>query len=721
MQQSRAHVRLLIVAGVALLWATAVFGRLGYLQLYRHRDYLLRAQRQQQRIIEISPKRGAIYDRNLHALAMSIKVDSAFAIPNEIKDKALAAQLLSGVLGIPRDLVESRLDSSQNFVWIERKLTSEKSEAITALNLKGVYTQAENKRFYPKADLASHVLGFVDVDEKGLGGIEYALDNQIRGKSEKIVMMADAHQKWFDGGEARRDRGANVVLTLDEKIQYIAERELAAAINKTHALAGTVVVMNPNNGELLAVANWPTFNPNAASAGTPAEFRMNRAVSALYEPGSTFKLITLAAAFDQGITNPDEVFDCENGATYVAGHKIHDHKRFGMLSVADILAQSSDVGAIKIAERLGAPKFYDYIHSFGFGTPTGVDLPGESRGLLRPLVNWSPISIGAISMGQEVGVTPMQLISAVSAIANGGMLYKPHIVAEIRRGETVLPREGLLATSEPRRVIQPETAATLRRLMEGVVLNGTGTRARLDGWTSAGKTGSAQKIDPNTGRYSPTQLIASFTGFAPINTPAVAILISLDSPVGPHEGGQVAAPVFKRVAEQVLPYLDVSPDVPVNQQLVQAAYKKQAQSDAENLEDFTPSDLLLLPEQPEGFSSSAETHSTSNSTATSHLTLAVTADEDTEISIPDFSGKTMRDVTEMCLRLGLDPVLVGTSLATEQAPAAGSQVRRGSRITVQFGTPPMKSTTTTNAVKSAKPLKVAQPSKVAKKHVRHRH
>jgi cell division protein FtsI (penicillin-binding protein 3) len=714
MQQSRAHVRLLIVGGVALLWATAVFGRLGYLQLYRHRDYLLRAQHQQQRIIEISPKRGAIYDRNMHALAMSIKVDSAFAIPNEIKDRALAAQLLSGVLGIPADLVESRLDSSQNFVWIERKLTPEKSEAVAALNLKGVYTQPENKRFYPKADLASHVVGFVDVDEKGLGGIEYALDNQIRGKSEKIVMMADAHQKWFDGGEARRDRGANVVLTLDEKIQYIAERELAAAISKTHALAGTVVVMNPNNGELLAVANWPTFDPNAASAGIPPESRMNRAVSALYEPGSTFKLITLAAAFDQGITNPEEVFDCENGATYVAGHKIHDHKRFGMLSVADILAQSSDVGAIKIAERLGAPKFYDYIHSFGFGTPTGVDLPGESRGLLRPLANWSPISIGAISMGQEVGVTPMQLISAVSAIANGGTLYKPHIVAEVRRGETVLPGEGLLAVSEPRRVIQPETAATLRRLMEGVVLNGTGKLARLDGWTSAGKTGSAQKIDPNTGRYSPTQLIASFTGFAPINNPAVTILVSLDSPVGLHEGGMVAAPVFKRIAEQVLPYLDVSPDVPINQELVKAAYKKQTQSDAENLEDFTPSDLLLLPEQPEAVSSSAETNLNSNSSATSHLTLAVTADEDTEISIPDFSGKTMRDVTQMCLRLGLDPVLVGTSLATEQTPAAGSQVRRGARVTVQFGTPPPKPTVTAKAARPAKPLKVA------KKRMRHR-
>jgi cell division protein FtsI (penicillin-binding protein 3) len=722
MQQTRAHVRLLIVAGVALLWATAVFGRLGYLQLYRHRDYLLRAQRQQQRIIEISPKRGAIYDRNMHALAMSIKVDSAFAIPNEIKDKALAAQLLSGVLGLPADLVESRLDSSQNFVWIERKLTPEKSEAITALNLKGVYTQAENKRFYPKADLASHVLGFVDVDEKGLGGIEYGLDNQIRGKSEKIVMMADAHQKWFDGAEARRDRGANVVLTLDEKIQYIAERELAAAINKTHALAGSVVVMNPNSGELLAVANWPTFDPNAASAGTPAEFRMNRAISALYEPGSTFKLITLAAAFDQGITKPDEVFDCENGATYVAGHKIHDHKRFGMLSVADILALSSDVGAIKIAERLGAPKFYDYIHAFGFGTPTGVDLPGESRGLLRPLTGWSPISIGAISMGQEVGVTPLQLISAVSAIANGGTLYKPHIVAEVRRGETALPREGLLAPSEPRRVIQPETAATLRRLMEGVVLNGTGKLARLDGWTSAGKTGSAQKIDPNTGRYSPTQLIASFTGFAPINNPAVTILVSLDSPIGLHEGGMVAAPVFKRVAEQVLPYLDVSPDVPVNERLVQAAYKKQAQSDAANLEDFTPSDFVLLPEEPEAVTSSAEPHlMTSNLNPASYVTLAVTADEDTEISIPDFSGKTMRDVTEMCLRLGLDPVLVGTNLATEQIPAAGSQVRRGSRITVQFGTPQATSAPTPKAVRAARPLKVAQHSKAARKRVRHKH
>ncbi|MEQ1473711.1 MAG: penicillin-binding transpeptidase domain-containing protein, partial [Candidatus Acidiferrum sp.] len=389
MQQNRAHVRLLIVAGVALLWITAIFFRLGYLQLYRHRDYLARAQRQQQRIIEISPKRGAIYDRNMNALAMSIKVNSAFAIPSQIKDKSLAAHLLSGVLSIPADVIESRLDSSQNFVWIERKLLPEKAEAITQLNLAGVYTQPENKRFYPKGSLASHVVGFVDMDEKGLGGIEYALDSQVRGKSEKILMMTDAHQNTFDGGEARRERGASVVLTLDEKIQYIAERELAAAISKTRALAGTVIVMNPNNGELLAVANWPTFDPNATTGVAP-DSRTNRAVTAYYEPGSTFKLITLAAAFDQGLIKTDEIFDCENGAIYVAGHKIHDHKRFGMLTVSDILALSSDVGAIKIAQRLGEPKFYDYIRAFGFGAPTGVDMPGEIRGRVRSLAEWSP-------------------------------------------------------------------------------------------------------------------------------------------------------------------------------------------------------------------------------------------------------------------------------------------------------------------------------------------
>src|SRR5438067_3702901 len=649
--------RQLLVACLILICIVAIVGRLGYLQLFRHSEYLARAARQQQRTIEITPKRGSIYDRNRDPLAMSIPVDSVFAVPIEIGDAQLAAQLLSRVLGIPGDVLEAKLGSAQSFVWIARKVPPDRKEAVEALNLKGIYFQKENQRIYPKRDLAAHVLGFVDLDEKGLGGIEYGLDGQIRGKSEKIVVMADARQRWFDGVEAQRERGADVVLTLDEQIQYIAERELAVAITKTHALAGSVVVMNPNNGEILALANWPKFNPNTANEAS-AEARMNRAVTALYEPGSTFKLITLAAAFDQGIVRPEEVFDCENGAVYVAGHRIRDHKPFGLLTVSGILAQSSDVGAIKIALRLGAPKFYDYIRAFGFGQLTGVDLPGESKGLVRRLENWSAVSIGSISMGQEVGVTPVQLVTAVSAIANGGMLYKPHVIAELLRENKALPADSLRALAEPRRVIRPETAATLRRLMEGVGLNGTGPLAHLDGWTAAGKTGTAQKIDPATGRYSATQLIASFTGFAPINDPAVTILVSLDSPVGQHDGGPVAAPVFKRIAEQVLPHLDVPRDVPIGPRLVRAAYKNREMSDSATLEDFTPTDFSGQPDQPP--MGSAASNPKGGKSETPPATVAV--DEGGDIQVPDLSGKTMREVTETCLRLGLDPILVGSNL-----------------------------------------------------------
>ncbi len=681
MQQEKVHVRLLIVAGVALLWMTAVFGRLSYLQLVRHSDYLTRAQHQQQRTIDITPKRGAIYDRNMHPLAMSVPVESAFAIPTEIGDnKALAARLLSGVLGIPREVLETKFDSGGSFVWVLRKLPPDKADAVRALNLKGVYLQTENQRFYPKREMAAHVLGFVDVDEKGLIGIERELDQVIRGKNEKIIVMADARQRYYDGGEAQKDQGANVVLTIDEKIQYIAERELAAAIAKTHALAGTVIVQNPNNGEILALANWPKFNPNSP-LDVKSDTRVDRAVSSIYEPGSTFKLITLAAALDQNLVRPDEVFDCENGKTYIAGHRIRDHKAFGLLTVSQILEKSSDVGAIKVALRLGAPKFYEYIRAFGFGQQTGVDLPSESRGMLQKVDNWSAISIGSISMGQEVGVTPIQLVTAVSAIANGGTLYRPQIVSKVMRGSTVIGNyNGDAPVSEEKQIIRPETAATLRKMMESVVLTGTATRARLDGWTAAGKTGSAQKIDPDTGRYSPTQLIASFSGFAPINNPAVTILVSLDSPVGLHEGGEVAAPVFKRIAEQVLPYMDVPRDVPLPAKLMQAVYKRGTEDRDTSVSDFNPVDFSAQPEE-----TVEKPSQPALKTEDARPAVTVALDEGGDIVIPDFRGKTMRDVTEMSLRLGLDPVLVGTGLAVDVAPEVGRKVRQGAKVTVRFG------------------------------------
>ncbi len=681
MQQNKVQLRLLMLAGLALLWMGGVFGRLAYLQLARHSDYMARAMRQQRRTLDITPKRGSIYDRNMHPLAMSVPVQSAFAVPTEVKDIFMAARLLSGVLGMSQDLLREKLQSGATFVWIQRKLSPEKVQAIAALNLKGIYFQEENQRFYPKRDMASHVLGFVDVDDKGLGGIEHEYDSLIRSKGEKIVVMADARQRWFDGGVAQADRGVNVILTLDEKIQYIAERELAAAIEKTRAPAGTVIVQDPNSGAILALANWPKFNPNAP-LDSSADSRNNRAITSIYEPGSTFKLVTLAAAFDQNLIRAEEVFNCENGAVTVAGHLIHDHKRYGMLTVADILANSSDVGAIKIALRVGSAKFYDYIRAFGFGTPTGVDLPGESRGLLRRLDHWGSFSIASVSMGQEVGVTPLQMIAAVSAVANGGLLYKPYVVKEMRRGDQILPLDGPSAPEIPRKIIQPETAATLRRLMEGVILHGTGKAARLDGWTVGGKTGTAQKIDPNTKRYSPTNVIASFSGFAPINNPAVTILVSIDSPAGyPHDGATVAAPVFKRIAEQVLPYLDVPRDVPLNPRLIQTAYHPGEDLQDSSLDDFTPVDFSTQVPLEEEDPKTVKAKNTMQQLPE----VMVAADEDGGISVPDFTGKTMREVTESCLHLGLDPILVGSSLASQQTPAPGARVQRGSKIIVEFG------------------------------------
>jgi cell division protein FtsI (penicillin-binding protein 3) len=686
MEQEKVHVRLLVLAGVVLFWMTAVFGRVAYLQLFRYSHYFHLAAIQQCHTIEIYAKRGVIYDRNMNELARSVPVESVFAAPGEIKDKAMAAKLLSSDLGKPTEDIREKLESGSTFVWIQRKLGSQAAEQVESSNLKGVYLQEENKRFYPKRELGAQVIGFVDVDEKGLGGIEREYDNLIRGHDEKIVVMQDARRQKFEAGGAQREPGVSVVLTLDEKIQYVAERELAAAIEKTHAPAGSVIVQDPNTGAILALANWPKFNPNSA-ADVAAEKRNNRAISEIYEPGSTFKLITLAAGFDQNLIRPEEVFNCENGAVTVAGHLIHDHKKYGMLTVADILANSSDVGAIKIALRLGSPKFYDYIRAFGFGSPTGVDLPGESRGLLNRLDHWGSYSIASVSMGQEVGVTSLQMVTAVSSVANGGLLYKPHVVQEMRRGEQVLPLGGPSSTSEPKRVIRPETAATLRSLMEGVILHGTGKNARLDGWTAAGKTGTAQKIDPATRRYSKTNVIASFTGFAPINNPAVTILVSIDSPGGyPHGGGDVAAPVFKRIAEQILPYLDVPRDLPMSPQLVQTSYRQRSSAEEPSLDDLPPTDFNPQPELTEVI---AKPEATKMKPVKSSEVL-MAAEEGGDIAVPDFQGKTMREVLDGCMRLGLDPVLVGSRVAILQSPAAGAKVRRGTKVMVEFDDSPAK-------------------------------
>jgi cell division protein FtsI (penicillin-binding protein 3) len=674
------QIRLLIVTAALGLWTAAALARLADLQLLHYSDYLARAERQQQHIVEISPKRADILDRNQQELAMSTSLDSCFAVPAEISDNDLAARLLAPLVGLPADEISARLSSSRSFVWIARKLSPATAARIRQLNLRGIYFQKENQRFYPKRDLAAAVLGYVDIDEKGLGGIEYQLDNRIRSKASRMLILTDAHNRWYESADKAPEAGTSVILTIDENIQFIVEKELAAAIEVTHAKAGTVLVQDPSNGEILAMASWPKFNPNAPG-GSPAEARMNRAVGALYEPGSVFKIVTLSAAIDQGITAPDEVVDCQMGAIYIAGHRIRDHKAYGLLTVSQILAHSSDVGAIKIGLRLGAPKFYEYIRAYGFGEATGVDLPGENRGLLRRVENWTPVSVGSISMGQEVGVTPLQMITAVSAIANGGLLYRPHVVLALRRGSEVEQE----LQPPPRRVVRETTAATMRAMLEGVVLNGTGTKAQLDGYTSAGKTGTAQKIDPATGRYSATQLIASFVGFAPINNPAATILVQLDSPVGLHEGGSVAAPVFKRIAEQALPYLNVPRDIPVSRATLRAARRSQS-SDTADVSDFAPAQLssgtLSDSAQPEPISAAVLPISATAPT--------VELAEGAGISVPDLTGKTVRQVTEICVQLGVNPVLVGAGTVQEQSPPPDTPVRRGASVIFRFGRPVLK-------------------------------
>jgi len=504
MEQRNPRLRWLVVWVLAVVWMVAVLARLSYLQLFCYSEYLAKAQHQQQRIFEISPKRGTIYDRKGRELAVSLPMDSLFADPAEVTDPDMVGRLLSRILDEPAEDLETKIREAHVPVRLAKKLTPEIVQRIDGMNLRGVFFLKESRRVYPQRQLAAHVLGFTDVDEKGIGGIEYSFDKAIRGRPGKMMVMADGKRRWYDRREAAPDPGASIVLTLDETIQYIAEKELASAIDETHAKAGTVVVQNPNNGELLAVANFPTFDPNDPGSFSD-EARMDRAVSAAYEPGSTFKVITLAGAIENGVTSPSALIDCQMGRINVAGRLIHDWHPFGTLTVDKILVHSSDVGAIKVALQLGAPRFYDTIRKFGIGQPTGIELPGENHGLLRPVENWTPSSIGSVAMGQEVSVTPIQIISAISAIANGGTLYKPRIVHELRGDAAGVQ----LPDSTPQQATDEKTAADMRGMMEDVVLEGTGKPARLNGYTAAGKSGTAQKIDPATGRYSATQYNSS--------------------------------------------------------------------------------------------------------------------------------------------------------------------------------------------------------------------
>jgi len=714
-----AQKRIYILAAFFLFWAVVICARLVQLQVFDYGELEQHALRQQQRTIEVAPRRGIIFDRSGHDLAMSIAVDSIFAVPSEIPDPATAATLLAHVLKLDAAELRARFHASRTFCWVARKVDADASDRVRALNLRGIYFQKESKRFYPKRELAAQVLGYVGMDDEGLSGIEREFDDQLRGQPGRMLISVDARKRWFGRVERQPEPGENVVLTIDQAIQYIAERELDKAVRENAAAAGTVIVENPHTGEILALANRPTFNPNQSKKIRPQELN-NRAISDIYEPGSTFKLVTLSAALDQRLTHPNELVDCQMGSIVVGGRRIHDWHPYGVMSVANILAHSSDVGTIKIGLRLGDDRLYHYIRSYGFGSQTGIDLPGETRGLTKPVSRWSKVSIGAISMGQEIGVSPIQLAAMVSSIANDGVWIAPRIVAGTIEPRST-PQTVVFHSGAEHRVISRLTAAEMKQMMEGVVLRGTGRKALLEGYTTAGKTGTAQKVDPITHAYSHSKYVTSFAGFAPVNNPAVVVVVILDSPITHgHEGGMVGAPLFQRIAQQVLEYLHVPHDVdiPSERQLLLAS-KSVSVND---LEEGSPDRLgapLDIPSEdaapvPPSATATAASDEGRQSDFAVHPAAAVTAEavaappgkseskppeepaplpssgtvvldvEQGGIVVPSFLGKPLRAAIETAQNSGVEIDAIGDGVARDQSPPAGSRVPAGARVEVRF-------------------------------------
>ena len=699
------------------LWVAAVLGRLVYLQVVKYRFFLNLASRQRGRVLDVDPRRGTIYDRNGTELAMSIDVDSVFAVPSEIPDQETTSQILANVLGLDAQELLVHLRSQKNFAWVKRKVDAETGERVRALNLRGIYFRKEPKRFYPKRDLAAQVIGYVGTDDEGLGGLELVYDDDLRGIPGREIIEVDARRKWFGRVERQPDPGQNLVLTVDGTIQYIVEKELEQAMQDTGAAAGTVVVQNPHTGEILALANRPTFNPNVFNS-VPKEALKNRAVIDVYEPGSVFKTVTYSAAIEQGVVKPEDMVDCQGGAITVFGMTIHDAHKMGVMTIAEAYAHSSDVAAIKTGMKLGDTHFDEFIRAYGFGKQTGIELPGESRGLKKPVTRWSKVSIASMSMGQEIGVTAVQVVSMVSTIANDGLYTPPRVVA----GElppNAGPKPVVFHPPQQHRVISTLTAVKMKKMMESVVLDGTARRAILDGYTVAGKTGTAQKVDPATGAYSKTKYVASFVGFAPVNNPAITIAVILDSAQGLHQGGQVSAPVFRSIAQQVLEYMHVPHDIePKNQQRLillastknddlaeegsdrlgfalltdnddatatETASNSPAESAAigitRSAKQLTP--VAAVASEPVASATAPPAETVTGTVQTSDGTVILNVDSG--IVVPSFMGKSLRASIETAQQSGLEINALGSGIARQQSPPPGTHLLAGQKVTVRFG------------------------------------
>ena len=546
---------LLLLAGFGV-----VLFRLVTLQVLQAAELTARADRQHQKSVTLEGARGTVTDRHGKVLAMNVEVPSVFGVPASLDSASNAAKSLSPVLRIRRDEIEKKLRQDRHFVWLARKVEPEQGRRLEQLSIDGIGMVMEGRRFYPKGPLLAHVLGFVGMDGQGLEGLERRYEAQLHGEKRVTILQRDALGRTvFPKGlrEQVPAPGHSMSLTIDEVIQYIAEKELEGAVSSARAKGGTIIVTEPQTGAILALAVSPRFDPNAVASLTPDRWR-NRALTDTYEPGSTMKVVVAAAALEEKVMMPGSMLFGENGRMTIANTTIHDHEKLGWMTFAQMIQKSSNIGAAKTGLLLGEQRLYRYLHAFGFGQRTDIDLPGEVNGLLKSPREWGKRSVASISMGQEVGVTPLQMVTAVSAIANNGVLMKPYVVSEVRDQKGQLLKEALPQVK--RRVVSPETARTLTTILESVVTSGTGTRAAMAGFRVAGKTGTAQKVDPRTGAYSSTLSIGSFVGFVPADAPRLAMIVVIDEPQGEAWGGVVAAPVFRRVGEQVLTYLGVSRD-----------------------------------------------------------------------------------------------------------------------------------------------------------------
>ena len=553
-------VRLIVVSSLLLLFAVSLIARLANLQITQHKTLLAKSEKQPHHgNLKTYFGRGTIFDRNGNELATNLVVESVFVVPQEVRDRKYTSRVLASALGQNYDRVYKEVSSNKQFAWIKRKASTDEIIHLKKAALSGVRFRSEQKRFYPKRELAANVIGFVGTDDYGLAGIEQTYQEKLKGMVYSQPIKQDGRGRNIQnlGSLSRSNLGNyDLMLTLDEVIQFTAEYHLTKQVERYKADSGMAVVMNPNSGEIYAMANVPQFNPNNYNKFTP-ETRKNNTVVSSYEPGSIFKPIVAAAALDNGIAQPHDKFFCENGSFKIGGRNIGEasNHKYGSLSMQEIIAKSSNIGAIKIAQKLGKDSFYEYIRKFGFGEKTSIRLPGVSSGLLGKRKNWNERSLASISFGQEIAVTPLQMVVALSAIANGGTLMEPHIAKALMRDGKIIKE---IKPKIIRRVISEKTSRQMMEILKFVVENGTGKKAAIDGFEVAGKTGTAQKFITKTQSYSKTEFISSFIGYAPANNPQLAILVMIDNPKGRHWGGVVAAPVFVKIAEKSLRHLNVT-------------------------------------------------------------------------------------------------------------------------------------------------------------------